>query len=377
MNRGFFLSLLVGPVLAKAAPQVVIDNLTNAQVTTTAEPCTPSGFQLSFSLTNRSPLQTFFLLAGGSIAPVLRVILVVTVDGTPEVLIDGVVTRQDVSPGAAKGASTLTVTGLDLTAVMNLIPFDGFAFPGMPPEARVASMIAKYAAFGIVPLVIPSVLVDVPIPDREIPRQQGTDLEYIQKLADDVGYVFYLKPGPSAGRSVAYWGPDIKVGAPQKALSVDLDAHTNVESLRFSFDAESAVQPVVLVQEPQSKAAITIPLPDITPLNPPLGLLPPPPKRIEFFEGSAKYGPTRAALVALARAARSADAVSGTGSLDVLRYGRPLRARELVGVRGAGTAFDGLYYVASVTHKIQRGEYKQEFKLTRNGLLPTVSTVPV
>ena len=32
-------------------------------------------------------------------------------------------------------------------------------------------------------------------------------------------------------------------------------------------------------------------------------------------------------------------------------------------MRGAGPAFDGLYYVKSVTHDIKRGEYKQNFTL--------------
>jgi hypothetical protein len=39
-----------------------------------------------------------------------------------------------------------------------------------------------------------------------------------------------------------------------------------------------------------------------------------------------------------------------------------------VGLRGAGHSFDGLYYVKSVTHNIRRGEYKQSFTLTREGL---------
>ena len=42
------------------------------------------------------------------------------------------------------------------------------------------------------------------------------------------------------------------------------------------------------------------------------------------------------------------------GSLDVTRYGGILKARQLVGVRGAGPAFDGLYYVKNVTHKIKK-----------------------
>jgi len=59
-----------------------------------------------------------------------------------------------------------------------------------------------------------------------------------------------------------------------------------------------------------------------------------------------------------------------------VRYGRILKSRQLVGVRGAGAAFDGLYYVKSVTHAIKHGEYKQNFTLVRNGLLSTVPRVP-
>jgi hypothetical protein len=61
----------------------------------------------------------------------------------------------------------------------------------------------------------------------------------------------------------------------------------------------------------------------------------------------------------------------------VLRYGQVLNARSLVGVRGAGTAFDGMWYVTGVTHHLKRGEYKQDFTLSRNGLVSTVSSVSV
>ena len=67
----------------------------------------------------------------------------------------------------------------------------------------------------------------------------------------------------------------------------------------------------------------------------------------------------------------------GSGRLDVARYGRLLKSRQLVGVRGAGLPFNGLYYVKSVTHDIKRGEYKQTFSLARNGLISTLPTVPV
>jgi hypothetical protein len=246
----------------------------------------------------------------------------------------------------------------------------------MPAEAQVALALVKYAVFGVVPMIIPSVLIDVPLPIDRIPRQKGTDLRHIQRLAKQVGYVFYLEPGPDPGMSVAYWGPQIKVGEPQPALSVAADAATNVKSLSMAFDNERKLMPILWIQEPFTKAPIPIPIPDVTPLDPPLGLVPPIPKHFIPIEGVAKFSAVRAAMIALAKVAQTADVVSASGSLDVMRYGRVLKPRRLVGLRGIGPAFDGLYYVDSVTHDIKRGQYEQQFKLTRNGLVSTFSSVP-
>ena len=56
------------------------------------------------------------------------------------------------------------------------------------------------------------------------------------------------------------------------------------------------------------------------------------------------------------------------GQLDTLRYGAVLSAPGLVGVRGMGYSYDGLYYVQSVTHRISRQAYKQVFMLNREGM---------
>jgi hypothetical protein len=77
----------------------------------------------------------------------------------------------------------------------------------------------------------------------------------------------------------------------------------------------------------------------------------------------------QAIAVALARTAASSDAITGNGQLDVVRYGRILKARQMVGVRGAGLAYDGMYYVNTVTHNLKRGEYTQSFTLSRDGLI--------
>jgi hypothetical protein len=374
MLKGIDVALLIGPAVPLAVPKEVLDALTSVEVTSRSDQ--PSGFQLKFILKKRSPLHTLFLVAGGAQIPLVRVLLVATLNGASEVLIDGIMTNHEVTGGTATESPTLTITGEDLSRAMDYIDFTGLPYPAMPPEARALVILAKYAFLGVVPLVIPSLLVDIPVPVDRIPVHQGTDFCYLRKLADAAGYVFYLEPGPRPGMSVGYWGPDVKVGSPQPALSVDMDAHTNVESLSFTFNSQAATLPIVFISEQVTHLPIPIPVPDFSPLNPPLGLIPPLPLNFPLMEGTAKQSPMEAAQTGMAEASKKADAVTGTGTLDVLRYGRILKARRLVGVRGAGLAFDGLYFVKSVTHKIRRGEYMQDFTLARNGLISTVARVP-
>lgn len=373
MLKGINLTLMIGPIIPVPVPRSVLDALTDVEVThNTGE---ASGFQLTFTLSNHSPLQTIFLVAAG-MTPMLRVIIIVTINGTPQVLMDGVMTKQQIEAGNAPGKSKLVVTGDDLTRAMDLIEFSGIPYP-MPVEARIALIIAKYSAFGMIPLVIPSLFTDVPLPVERIPSHKGTDLQYIKQLAQEAGYVFYIDPGPKPGLNTAYWGPEIKIGPPQPALNVDMDAHTNVESLTFSFNTAETFLPVVFLQNQLTKFPIPVPIPDLNPLQSPLGAIPAPITNIKMLKDTAKLSPMQALSRGLAEASHSADAVTGNGSLDVLRYGRILKARQLVGVRGVGPAYNGLYFVKTVTSKLKQGEFKQNFTLTRNGLVSITPKVPV
>jgi hypothetical protein len=373
------LTLMMGPYIAQPVQSSVIEALVDVEVT--IHDLEPSGFKLTFSIDKQSPLQLLFLLTGGLPLLFMRCILVATVNGTQNVLIDGVITQNEIAPGDKGSNSTLSLLGSDLTALMDQVNWSGFPFPACPREARVALLLAKYALFGLVPLIIPSILLDITLPIEQIPAQQGSDLTYIRQLAGEAGYVFYIMAGPAVGTSTAYWGPQVKVGPVQPALNIDMDAYTNVESMHFKFDQEKSKIPLIYTYIEEVGISIPIPIPPINPLMPPLGAIPPiptnllPPDLVSFRDDLSKVSVAQAIMMGFAAGAESSEAVSCEGSLDVIRYGGVLQSRQLVGVRGAGYCFDGLYYVKSVTHRIKRGEYKQNFTLTRNGLVSTVPTV--
>jgi len=371
MLDGVYLTLFIGPLQTPVpAPQPLTEALQSVQVNAGRD---RTGFQLTFTLSKLSPLQV--LLATGLLDPMItRVVVIATMRGIPNVICDGVVTQHAVAPGNEPGQSTLTLTGEDLSVLMDVIEVK-LPYPAMPDAAKLATILSKYAMFGIVPFVIPP-LVDTPrLPTTGIDTQTGTDLTYIKGIASQCGYTFYIEPGPAPLTSIAYFGPDVRLPIPQPALSVNSDWSTNVESLSFSLNGMSKQITVITILDPiTKKIPIPIPLPNINVFKPPLGARLTPPAKIKFSNELANLSPEEAAKRAFGLLRRGADAVSGNGSLNVTRYGSILRARMLVGVRGAGLTYDGMYYVESVTHNIKRGEYKQNFTLSRDGV---VSQTPV
>jgi hypothetical protein len=303
------------------------------------------------------------------------VVIIATLKGVPSVIMDGVITRQELQPGSQAGQSTLTVTGEDLSILMD-VKQEQRSFRAMPEVARINMILGPYGAYGIVPIVVPPLVMSVDSPTSRFDSQGGaTDRGYIKTLASRCGYVFYLEPGPAPRQSLAYFGPEIRIPLPQPALAVNSDADTNVESLSFSLDGLAKRQLLISTFDPVThKIPLSIPVPNVNPLHPPLGLRPTPPAKVVYANEASHLAPAELAKRVFGYMMQGADALSGSGSLDVARYGHILRARMLVGVRGAGIAYDGMYHVDSVTHSIKRGEYKQNFQLSRDGL---ISQTPV
>ena len=96
-NNPINLTLMIGPIVPVPVSQEMLDALTSVIVTTNSD--TGSGFQLQFTLSNRSKLQTIFLLSSGLPIPLVRVVMVVTINGRAEVLMDGVMTNNEEKQG--------------------------------------------------------------------------------------------------------------------------------------------------------------------------------------------------------------------------------------------------------------------------------------
>ncbi|MFJ5776178.1 hypothetical protein [Streptomyces sp. NPDC093094] len=362
------LTVLTGPVAVAPAPRAVVDALEGATVTHAVG--ARSGFQLSFTYSKTSPIATS-LLPTGFFDPMTRVVLVGTLRGVPKVLADGPVKRQDVTATGRPGEHRLVVTGEDVSGYMDVADLTGFPFPGMPPFARVAAMMAKYAPFGVVPVTVPPPFQPVTAPVEKYAHQQGTDFAYATKLAKDAGHEFHVTPGPVPGTNTAYWGPQARVGTVQPALTVDMDAASNLDALSFSADGNAAVLPYAHVKV--ANFSVPVPAPDVALLKPPLAARPLVPSRTQLLETDRMALPE--VLMTLLAGRGTADPLTATGTMDLARYGQPLDARSLVGVRGAGRAHDGLWFVRSVTHTLGRGSWKQAFQLARDGLVSNVTEV--
>jgi hypothetical protein len=311
------------------------------------------------------------------VAPFSRVVLMLTFGGLPAVLFDGIVTETRHDTGGGAGDSTVTVTGDDVSNLLDREQRD-VAHPALSDHLQVLAILAPYAAKGLIPEALPPPTSIPPLPIDRIPTQHGTDLQHLIDLAGRNGFVTYLKPGPAPGVSRVYWGPPARAGVPQPALAVDLGTDTNVTEVSFRTEATTPRTVSGAVLDRQTGATTPVKAP--VPLRPPLGAVP-------FAAANAGDLQQRrlrdtgsdsiaAQVRAQAEVDRSSDAVIAEGRADGARYGAVLRPRALVGMRGAGVTHDGLWYVRRVEHQLAPGSYAFGFTLARDGHGATTPVLP-
>jgi hypothetical protein len=331
---GVQLTLLIGPTVAVPAPALLAEALQSVEVTHSDEG--RSGFQLTFQAGRDAltGLIDYPLLSLPLLRPFNRVVLIVTFQGIPSVLMDGIITHQQLNPGSRPGTGQLTVTGEDVSVMMDLAEKSA-EHPAQDETIIALKIIAAYAQYGLIPLVIPPVVIDPPIPIERTPVQQGTDLAYLQQMAARHGYVFFVTPGPAPLTNVAYWGPPKRLDVPQPALSTNLGPATNVDSINFQYNA---LEPTMVSGQVQDRVTgATLPVQTFASTRLPLSsqpawLVQQPNVRSRAFRDSGVN-----AIQAFGRAQAVTDAsvdrvLTATGELNALRYGSTLKARGIVAV---------------------------------------------
>jgi len=364
------------------APLDLMQALEGVEVTQSDE--APSRFQLTFRAEIAGPGALDYAVVQSSLLqPATRVVISAAVNAASQVLIDGFITEQQLVASDRPGTARFTASGEDLSVKMDAIQVP-LEYPAMSDAMIAGVVLVKYSLlYGVTPKVILT-LQDI-LPFGYVPQQNCTDREYLKQLAQQNGNLFYIQPGASPGESYAYWGPPVLGGTPQPPLNVSLGPFTNVSSLQFSFDSRKPTFVYGYVMETAIDPYLPMPILTIGSTRSPQLAARPALSPSQLTNLAIKKNlwqdqgmdPIKSQATAQGMTDLSADAVvTATGELDAVHYGGVLTAPGLVGVRGAGANYDGLYYVKQVQHRITAKTgafgYRQSFTLTREGLGSTV-----
>src|SRR5438093_8777220 len=172
---------------------------------------------------------------------------------------------------------------------------------------------------------------DIAIEVKRVPSQQKKYMEYIQELAGNYDYVFYVEPTAVPMINKAYWGPKEYTSLPQKALTINMGSVTNVTRINFQYSSLDSTMVMGSVQDP----LLNMEIPVITTgsLRPPLSLFPDWLKNIgnaktKKYRAKGGVNTIQAYGEAQSTTDSSTDAVTATGEVDGLSYGDVLRARK-------------------------------------------------
>lgn len=372
---GTYLSILVGPMIPIPAPFFVTEALDSVEVTQRSDG--GSVFQMNFHADRTVDfVPDFPLVLSHLLSPGNRVILSVLLNNIPFVLMDGIITDQTVAHKAGSNA-TISVQGEDISILMDRMEVP-LPHPMQDDFMQVGITLAKYAWLGIIPVVIPTLTSIPPLPLQNVPYQYTTDRAHIRQLAERNGNIFVIRHGPLPMMNIGYWGPPLRLLPPQPALTVDMGAETNVDSITFKYSGD---KPTIFFGSTEDKTLATkMPVFTMTSMRmPPFALEPPlltNPLMIKkrIFKNQAPNALDAQTQAQGLTDKSTDDVVTANGTVDGLRYNWVLQSPGIVGVRGCGLSYDGMYVVTSVTHSIERGKYTQNFSLAREGI---ISSTPV
>lgn len=322
-------------------------------------------FRLHFDL-SRNTFGDLDVLALGLFRPLVPITIRVSLGlAIPQTIVNGFIQDARLGVRNEPGASTLEVVGMDALGT-TMAHFDQpFTWPNCPDSVVATGIFGKY---GMIPVVVPTP------PTRTMldttTTQRVSDAAYLFQLAGRNSSELFVQPDPVIGRDMGHFHPPLTSLPPQGVLSIDFGKQTNLLSFSAAYDMLQPRSVLGIASDPITRA----PVPTIGMMSTelPMGLEPaliriiPPPVTRPVATDAAS--PAEATMQAMARATSSSRAIHASGEVDGLKYNRLLLAGMPVLVRGAGREHSGLYYINSVTHRINRDNYTQSFTAWRNAV---------
>jgi len=278
-----------------------------------------------------------------------------------ELVFDGYISQLTARTDEEAGNMVVQINGVDASYHMNQEEKTRI-WRGKTYEAIATEIFGLY---GFKPLVAP------PPGTGEPPlqvAQRATDHRFLRELARRRGYEFYV-----LGAN-AYFRAPVLTDAPQKLIAVNFGDQTNCHHLQFEADGTAPTQSQVSWFDAIEGVAASDAPPDSG--LPPLGLQPLSvlrgaigmPQAQRIARGLGFHSGAQASGYAAGMLRRAGWWVTARGTLNGLRYGAVLRSRKLVTVKGAGTNYNGNYYVRKVQHRLTARTYEMQFELARNAL---------
>lgn len=286
--------------------------------------------------------------------------------GSAVPLINGYVIENDIEFSNNPTGSTFSVVVMDPTVLMHLEERVK-AWPNLA-DSDIATAIFSSSEYGFTPVVKATGY--TPHEDDHTKMQRGTDIQFLQQLADANGYECYLDLNDSTGAVEGHFHPPQTDDNPEVTLSVNMGPATNVNRFRARYDmlAPTTAAATVLDYEQKSKEPGQADSTSQTVLGSDQSTGADRPRKV-LLSGLGMGLSAEVQRYSQSVVDRSSWAITAEGEVNTAAFGSVLHAKQPVMVRGVGRAFSGRYYVYKVVHLITSdGVYLQRFTLRRNAL---------
>lgn len=280
-----------------------------------------------------------------------------------EVVIDGYIADVAVSTNPDQGNVTVEIQGVDAAYHMNLEEKTRI-WRDMSFEDIASEILSSY---DFEPEIAEPSEDAAATPPHAV-AQRHTDHAFLSELARRKGYEFFLQGG------TAYFQPPVLDGTPQKLIAVNFGEETNCTQFRVAADGTAPTSAAIMFLDPMtgsvmesrrdSSGLAPLGTDTLDTLRGAVGV----PQTLRIGRRLGCMDQARADDYATGLLRRSGWWVTATGNLNGLRYGRVLRSRKTVTIKGIGARYNGVYYVRKVRHELTMRTYSMNFEAVRNAV---------